>query len=678
MTPSQRSNFREPETWGRLLSELMDVFVFGALFLTTEVQAWPFFFGIALMLFRLLTKFRFRTFSMVCGYLFLLSLGVFLTIRNEIQPIVAAAHVLPIALAWVSLAQGGEKLWGWRLALGFMGLILASALSPDFIVTILSVFFIVCGTIALPCRFLAAEFARRGVSGALPRGFIRSSFRQSGILFLAALFIFPLIPRVQGRGGGSGNDQAQTGYTEEVSLNEWSRVSSRGASAAALRIYGPEGVDPSDLVPSGLLRSRVLNVLHGNTWEAAKIQLDTSFNRKRSDKSLPVITIVREMTGTPSLAVPYGAKKVGIELSGYRWNADKTKLGEYQESRSRNQRFHYTVAVDVNDVLKPQDPPSATELEVPDVFRTPQIEALAARLFKGAKNGATKLRAVQDFYRTENFKAKYLGDEAALPETDELRKMPPLERFLFVEKAGHCELFASGMAVLLRMSGIPTRLLAGFRVSRNTFGDILTVRQSDAHAWVEAYLSEEGWTVVDPTPRLLRSFALTDFLRDSYDWAGAKWSQYIINYGDTETTLGTKWRSAKRFAADVLKGKNPLNSTESETELYLFVALFLASGLLLSSLGVILIRTIRKRSKPDTVDPFTCALMRERGKFEKMRPRLEVSLVTKWSHEYERLRFGKRDPNVVKDFQQLREMTRESRLSLSSVDDRRGHDRRPD
>lgn len=637
----------------------MDVFVFGALYLTTEIRAWPFFVGLGLMLFRFLLKVRFRAFWMICGYVFLLFLGVFLTIQTQVQPIIAAGHVLPIALAWVSLAKGGEQLWGWRLALGFMGLILASALSPDFIVTILSVFFIVSGSIALSCRFLAAEFALRGVTGALPRGFIRTSFYQSGILFIAALFIFPLIPRVQGRGGGGGNDSAQTGYTEEVSLNEWTRVSSRGASAAALRIYGPEGVDPSDLVPSGLFRSRVLNVLNGNTWEASKIRLDTTFTRKQSEKTLPVITIVREMTGTPSLAVPYGAKKVGVELYGYRWNADKTKFGEYQESRSRNQRFNYNVTVDVTGNLKPQDPPSATELAVPDTFRTPQIKALATRLFLNTKNNSAKIRAVQDFYRTENFKAKYLGDEVPLPESDVVKNMPPLERFLFVEKAGHCELFASGMAVLLRLGGVPTRLVAGFRVSRNTFGDILTVRQSDAHAWVEVYLPGEGWTVVDPTPRLLHQFAVTDWLRDGYDWAGAKWSQYIINYGESETTVGSKWRSAKKFATDVLKGKNPLSSTETETDLYLFSALFLAAALFLSVLGVMIVRVIRRRPKKDSIDAFTRLLIRERVKFEKVRSGLDAERVSEWNTEYESLRFGRRDDERHSRLSHLRKMSRQ-------------------
>src|SRR6185436_13828106 len=77
----------------------------------------------------------------------------------------------------------------------------------------------------------------------------------------------------------------------------------------------------------------------------------------------------------------------------------------------------------------------------------------------------------------------------------------PLSTFLFQQKKGHCEYFASAMAVLLRSVDVPTRLVNGFLMGEyNPIGDAYIVRESDAHSWVEVYLPGAGWTEFDPTP----------------------------------------------------------------------------------------------------------------------------------------------------------------------------------
>ena len=77
----------------------------------------------------------------------------------------------------------------------------------------------------------------------------------------------------------------------------------------------------------------------------------------------------------------------------------------------------------------------------------------------------------------------------------------PLAVFLFESRAGHCEYFATAMAVMLRQTGIPARLVNGFRTGEyNALGDAWVVRQYDAHSWVEAYFKPYGWIEFDPTP----------------------------------------------------------------------------------------------------------------------------------------------------------------------------------
>lgn len=77
----------------------------------------------------------------------------------------------------------------------------------------------------------------------------------------------------------------------------------------------------------------------------------------------------------------------------------------------------------------------------------------------------------------------------------------PLLDFLFVRKEGHCEYFASAMAVMLRSVGVPTRVVTGFYgMLPEPVEDWYVVRSSDAHSWVEVWIQGRGWVVFDPTP----------------------------------------------------------------------------------------------------------------------------------------------------------------------------------
>jgi len=77
----------------------------------------------------------------------------------------------------------------------------------------------------------------------------------------------------------------------------------------------------------------------------------------------------------------------------------------------------------------------------------------------------------------------------------------PLEEFLFHTRRGHCEYFASALAVMLRTVGIPSRLVTGFSATHyNPVTGYYEVRALDGHAWVEGYLDEIGWVTLEATP----------------------------------------------------------------------------------------------------------------------------------------------------------------------------------
>jgi hypothetical protein len=110
---------------------------------------------------------------------------------------------------------------------------------------------------------------------------------------------------------------------------------------------------------------------------------------------------------------------------------------------------------------------------------------------------------------------------------------PSLRRFLFDEKAGYCEHYAAGLALLLRAGGIPSRVAAGYLGGEwNDYGQYLIVRQSDAHAWVEAWIGGR-WVIMDATPPQGEAspfFQRTGVIGLHVDWLRLRWDKYVVNY----------------------------------------------------------------------------------------------------------------------------------------------------
>ncbi len=120
------------------------------------------------------------------------------------------------------------------------------------------------------------------------------------------------------------------------------------------------------------------------------------------------------------------------------------------------------------------------------------LAPLAKSIFKNTKTPKEKISAVKKYFH-ENYQYR-LGIE--IPEHED-----PLEYFLLEQPAAHCEFFASGAAVLLRYADVPTRLVTGMITKeRHPYLDCWVSRNKDAHAWVEAWDSEDQkWVLVEAT-----------------------------------------------------------------------------------------------------------------------------------------------------------------------------------
>lgn len=134
----------------------------------------------------------------------------------------------------------------------------------------------------------------------------------------------------------------------------------------------------------------------------------------------------------------------------------------------------------------------------------------------------------------------------------------PLAHFLLERRKGHCEYFASAMAVMLRTLGIPSRVVTGF--SQGTFNPVSgwqVIRASDAHSWVEAWIdgaTESGgaWVTFDPTPPDPGAMAPGGWLERAGFWVDALdtfWRDWVLNYTiDQQLTLAARAEQA-RFRA---------------------------------------------------------------------------------------------------------------------------------
>ncbi len=76
----------------------------------------------------------------------------------------------------------------------------------------------------------------------------------------------------------------------------------------------------------------------------------------------------------------------------------------------------------------------------------------------------------------------------------------PVDQFLFETRKGFCEHYATSFVILMRLAGIPSRVVIGYQGGElNPMGGHLVIRQSDAHAWAEVWLNDKGWIRIDPT-----------------------------------------------------------------------------------------------------------------------------------------------------------------------------------
>jgi protein-glutamine gamma-glutamyltransferase len=193
----------------------------------------------------------------------------------------------------------------------------------------------------------------------------------------------------------------------------------------------------------------------------------------------------------------------------------------------------------------------AADLQLPRL--DPRIPELAKNIAGGEKSPAAQARTLERYLRS------HYGYTLELPQVE---PEDPLAFFLFHRKKGHCEYFASAMAVMLRVLGIPSRVVTGFQSGvYNPISGSQLIRSSDAHSWVEAWLPDRGWTTFDPTPPDPNELRLSAWTRLSFyaDAVDVFWQDWVLNYnlerqlqlasrvGESGRHIGANWADGPRW-----------------------------------------------------------------------------------------------------------------------------------
>ncbi len=327
------------------------------------------------------------------------------------------------------------------------------------------------------------------------------------ITIALTLTIFFLIPRI---GAGmfqktSGETLRTTGFSDRVDLGTIGSVKQDPQIVMRVELPDQPAVEKDRLY----LRGLAYDQYNGRSWnhsetrrrslnsvDEGRVFLVRPTDLPPGSLSIPIRQdILLETLDTPVLfAAPFAER-----VSGEFLTVLTDTIGGLYLPSPPSSRIRYSVTSHVTRLA--QDERTASTLVYPDFIRShylqvpeesQQVADLAHRVTQEATTPFGRVLAVHQ-HLLGNYRYSLEGDTATLSH--------PLEEFLFTRKTGYCEHYATAMVVMLRTIGIPARLVTGFLATEwNEYGGYFTVRQRDAHAWVEVYFPSSGWIIMDPTP----------------------------------------------------------------------------------------------------------------------------------------------------------------------------------
>ncbi|MDQ1639263.1 MAG: protein-glutamine gamma-glutamyltransferase [Pyrinomonadaceae bacterium] len=499
--------------------------------------------------------------------------------------VAALAHLIVFLAAVKLLQHKKDRDWVFLYLISFFEILLAAGLSfsPVFLAS-LSVYML-CGLTTIVAfeihktkrsmaetetRLLVApdsgifkharRYSKRSVEA---RRLPLVAFFLFLLIFILALPLFLLAPRsgaaMLGRSGSSLSNFI--GFSENVTLGAIGTL--KRDSAIVMHVRLEEASNGREFRWRGV----ALDEFTGRAWRKSpearrpvELKNERGFYQLGTTESLHRLTaqtIFLEAIESPVLFAAPRPVAIQGDFSAVRMDAE----GSVQARRRQFERVVYkalsdTTAPDEAVLRRDVTPyPVAFQryLQLPLAI-DPRINARTNAMVANAhaRNRYDEARAIESQLQSEygySLDMKAGGSD-------------PLADFLFNVKVGHCEYFATAMAVMLRTRGIATRVVNGFLPGEyNEAAGAFTVRQSDAHSWVEVYFPEtNSWVTFDPTPAAGRDEPIRSGVVGQLEkYAEAfelMWFQYVVGYDKQEqrslaTSLQNRLVTFRHFVSSI-------------------------------------------------------------------------------------------------------------------------------
>ena len=372
-----------------------------------------------------------------------------------------------------------------------------------------------------------------------PQRAVRDNLRTAGLLLAhaapAALVLFLLFPRVQGPLWGLPQDAyaGMTGLSETMTPGNLASLAQSDAIAFRAEFL-------AESPPSALRywRGPVLWDFDGRTWSIGPNYV-VDFVAPRGGAATYRYEVVIEPHNRHWL---FALETVATLPERTRMSHD----GQVISTSPVRTRLRYELASVIAPEPEPRDSAGTLRraLRVP-ADANPRATALAAQWrAESANDEAVLARALQFLQRG---RYAYTLEPA-------LTGRHSVDDFLFDTREGFCEHFSSAFVFLMRAAGIPSRVVTGYQGGElNPVDNIITVRQSDAHAWAEVFLGSRGWVRIDPTAAAVpgrvesgiaravpQSAALPLMMRPQLEWlrgvrdrwdaVAHKWNVWVLGY----------------------------------------------------------------------------------------------------------------------------------------------------
>jgi hypothetical protein len=514
----------------------------------------------------------------------------FLNRFGEETQLLAVANLL-IYLQFVLLYQKKSDSTYWLLALlSLLQVAVATALNFELVFGLLLFVYLVCGLAAMGLFFLHRELGpferhqQRCLAGKFAASqqasrrwpwstggpavhvrwrhselqevlgwrFVRQVSGLTGVTIGFALLFFFAVPRVGQNPwpGAMTSSQSVAGASNQVVLGETGPIAENPEVVMRTAFFRADTNTYYPLKEAPLFRGPVLSQYADGTWTEGEVKPihPAPAAALPNEKVRQVIWTRSSNTGSVYCVAPV----VEIEDRGdKRLNFNSATQQVTREYKNRDQTIEiYTTGLSngrqMSLIPNTVDQDSLAELTECSDKRLANLRNLADALVSETDPGDALTRS--------RILCNHLHDSGLYeytlfaPERD--AELDPVEDFLFKHQRGHCEYFASALALMLRSVGIPSRVVLGFNGGEyNGVGGFYQVRQLHAHAWVEAYLTSDqlpgelrgkkpwqygAWLTLDPTPgtsgaasRIGTTAGLPSF-RQVADYARYLWSSYIM------------------------------------------------------------------------------------------------------------------------------------------------------